>query len=292
MYIKKDETILDKDYPFRIFRYYSSPGDDTEGQYHWHEFMEVTYVEDGRGCYYVNGQEYQVESGDLIVFNNVDVHSWVSSEKMQLLVMTFSPEFITDGTNIFEYDYLVPFVERGSNFKNRIAREETYTDEIGYTMRQIYLEYRERKLGYQLMIKADVLRILTILVRHFQKEEPNGELLSVKKNQMKRLEKAFSYIKEHYKEKITLEEVAQVAYMSPNYFSTYFKKVAGKNLRDYLIGLRVQKAEELLKNSDMSVLEIAGACGFTNTSNFYRLYKKETGRPPGETRNKKSKKVQ
>lgn len=291
MYIKKDETKLDKDYPFHIFRYYSSPGDDTEGQFHWHEFMEVTCVEDGSGCYYVNGQEYQVGAGDLIIFNNVDVHSWKAAKNMQLLVMTFSTDFISDGTHVFDYDYLVPFVERGSNFKNRIEKDEPYTDEIAYTMRQILLEYRERKLGYQLMIKADVLRILTILVRHFQKEEPADELLSVKKTQMKRLDKAFSYIKEHYMEKITLEEVAQVAYMSPNYFSTYFKKVTGKNLRDYLIELRVQKAEELLKNSDKSVLEIAGACGFTNTSNFYRLYKKETGRSPGETRSKMSKKV-
>ena len=58
------------------------------------------------------------------------------------------------------------------------------------------------------MIKADVLRILTMLIRAYQNESKSDEMLKEKKNAMKRLERAFDYINEHYCEKITLDEVA------------------------------------------------------------------------------------
>ena len=74
--------------------------------------------------------------------------------------------------------------------------------------------------------------------------------------------------------------------MSPNYFSAYFKRVTGKNLREYLVEQRVLKAAELLKNSSLNLMEIEQECGFTNTSNFYRLFKKQMGISPGEMRKK------
>ena len=94
------------------------------------------------------------------------------------------------------------------------------------------------------------------------------------------VERAMNFIDDHFTEPITLNDVAEMAYMSPNYFSQYFKKVTGQNFSDYLSGLRIKKAQELLKNSDMSVIDIAMACGFHNMSNFYRMYKKHTGSTP------------
>lgn len=91
---------------------------------------------------------------------------------------------------------------------------------------------------------------------------------------MKRLEQAFTYIEEHYCNKLTLEEVAASVYMSPNYFSTYFRKVTNIGFSDYVTRLRLSHARELLKNSEKNVTEIAMECGFNNISNFYRLYKK------------------
>ena len=72
------------------------------------------------------------------------------------------------------------------------------------------------------MIKANVLRILTMLIRTYQDETKSGEMLKEKKNAMKRLEQAFDYIDAHYCEKITLEEVASSVYMSANYFFILF----------------------------------------------------------------------
>ena len=201
--------------------------------------------------------------------------------------MIFSPEFVADKLSIFETEYLKPFVERGSNFKNRIGREEEVSGEIRSSIREIYHEWQQKKEGYPLMIKANVLRILTMLIRAYQDESKSGEMLREKKNAMKRLEQAFNYIDDHYCEKITLEEVASSVYMSSNYFSSYFRKVTNISFSDYVTRMRINHARELLRETDKNVTEIAMECGFNNISNFYRLYKKHVGKPPKDEKQKK-----
>ena len=157
------------------------------------------------------------------------------------------------------------------------------TKDIHQLLLDISEENELHTTGYQLMIKANILKILTLLIRHSQNSQKPDRLLSRKALEMKRLSSVFDYINQHYTERLTLAEAAEMAFMSPNYFSQYFKKVTGQTFSDYLSGLRIKKAQELLKNSDKSVIDIAMACGFRNMSNFYRMYKKHTGTTPNAT---------
>lgn len=283
MKLIRDNIPLDREFPFQIREVVLNHENSRPDTFHWHSYFEITYVKKGRGNYFVDGREYTMDEGDIIIFNNVEPHGWkLLGEDMHLLVMIFSPEFIAEKLSVFDSEYLKPFVERGSNFKNRIGKEEAVSHEIRKGIREIYGEWEARKDGYHLMIKANVLRILTILIRAYQDENKSGEMLKEKKNAMKRLEQAFAYIDAHYCEKITLDEVAASAYMSANYFSAYFRKVADLSFSDYVTRLRISHARELLRETDRSVTDIALECGFHNISNFYRLYKKHVGRPPGE----------
>jgi len=286
MKITKDDLELDKEYPFLISEQVLVSKDNCDDSFHWHSFFEITYIRSGRGSYYVNGRKYDVSEGDVIIFNNVEPHGWwVEDEEMHILVMVFSSELIAGRTSFFDSDYLQPFIERGSSFKNKIDKEDEITMEIGAVMSEISREWKGRKLGYQLMIKSDVLKILTLLIRYSQDDTKPRELLNEKKNAMKRLQDAFEYISSNYKNKVTLEEAAKAAYMSPNYFSSYFRRVTGVTFSEYLTDLRIRKAKELLRTTDLSTNEIAGECGFGNMSNFYRLFKKQTGSTP---KNRKS----
>ena len=266
MRLERDNIPLDKEFPFQISEVELTPENSRPGSYHWHSYFEITCVLGGKGNYFVNGQEYTMEEDDIIIFNNVEPHGWkLIGGDMKLLVMIFSPEFVAEKLSIFDTEYLKPFVERGSNFKNRIGREEEVSGEI----------------------KANVLRILTMLIRAYQDESKSGEMLREKKNAMKRLEQAFNYIDDHYCEKITLEEVASSVYMSSNYFSSYFRKVTNISFSDYVTRMRINHARELLRETDKNVTEIAMECGFNNISNFYRLYKKHVGKPPKDEKQKK-----
>jgi AraC-like DNA-binding protein/ligand-binding sensor protein len=98
------------------------------------------------------------------------------------------------------------------------------------------------------------------------------------------LRKAEHFIWENYTRKISLQEIAAVSGLSAPYFSTIFKEEMGENLSSYLNRLRVEKAAALLADTDLSLSEIAGACGFEDQSWFSKIFKHYTGISPGKYR--------
>jgi AraC-like DNA-binding protein/ligand-binding sensor protein len=98
------------------------------------------------------------------------------------------------------------------------------------------------------------------------------------------LRRAECYIRENYTRKVSLKEVATVSGLSAPYFSTVFKEEMGENLSSYLNRLRVDRAAELLLDTDLSLSEIAGSCGFEDQSWFSKIFKSYTGLSPGKYR--------
>ncbi|MDR0688958.1 MAG: helix-turn-helix domain-containing protein [Spirochaetaceae bacterium] len=98
------------------------------------------------------------------------------------------------------------------------------------------------------------------------------------------LRKAEQYIWEHYTRRISLQEIAQISGLSAPYFSTIFKEEVGENLSSYLNRLRVEKASRLLTETNLSLSEIAGSCGFEDQSWFSKIFKSYTGVSPGKYR--------
>ncbi|MDR0597597.1 MAG: helix-turn-helix domain-containing protein [Treponema sp.] len=98
------------------------------------------------------------------------------------------------------------------------------------------------------------------------------------------LRKAECFIQENFTRKVRLKEVADVSGLSAPYFSTVFKEEMGENLSDYLNRLRVDRAAKLLMDTDLSLSEIAGSCGFEDQSWFSKIFKSYTGLSPGKYR--------
>ncbi|WP_449536270.1 response regulator transcription factor [Ferdinandcohnia sp. Marseille-Q9671] len=87
-------------------------------------------------------------------------------------------------------------------------------------------------------------------------------------------------INNHYKQSITLNEVANIVGVTPSYLSRVFKKEVGINFIDYLNKVRIEKAKKLLGDSEMKVLEVSEKVGFNSTEYFTRIFKKHTGVSP------------
>jgi AraC-like DNA-binding protein/ligand-binding sensor protein len=98
------------------------------------------------------------------------------------------------------------------------------------------------------------------------------------------LRKAERYIWEHYTHKVSLQEIAEASGLSAPYFSTIFKEEMGENLSSYLNRIRVEKASRMLTETDLSLSEVAGACGFEDQSWFSKTFKHYTGVSPGKYR--------
>jgi len=92
------------------------------------------------------------------------------------------------------------------------------------------------------------------------------------------------YLRSHYSEDITLNEIAEKVYLNPTYISRLVKEQTGKNYTELVMEMRIDRAAELLKNTDMFVYEIANAVGYKNLKYFYRVFRKVTGKSPNEYR--------
>ena len=99
-----------------------------------------------------------------------------------------------------------------------------------------------------------------------------------------------SYIRQHYAENITLNMLAELYYMHPNYLSRLFKEKTGQNFVDYLVDVRMQKVKELLRSTDCKIVEICSEVGYDNPRSFSKAFKHHTGMTPKEYREKISEK--
>ena len=283
MLIFKDTLQLDKEFPFKINRYDLKAEDNSGETYHYHDFCEITCIEEGEGIYHVGGKDYEVSKGDIMIFNNVEPHGWTITDKnMKVLVLIFSAELVTDPLDSYIADYMKPFIERGSNFRNKLEKEDARSKNIYELLRECFTESEEKEAGYKNIIKADVIKIMTFLIRHYQREDMIPEdRIGEKKQAVNRLGSALEFINEHFTENISLDQVSAMVFMSPNYFSSYFRKICGYKFSEYITIMRLKKARSMYISSDKSATEIALSCGFRNMSNFYRLYKKYLGALPG-----------
>lgn len=99
-------------------------------------------------------------------------------------------------------------------------------------------------------------------------------------NARSKMQLAIRYIQEHYNENISVNDLAEQYNMSPNYFSSVFKKEMGSSPVSYITQLRMKKSMELLERSDLSVVDIARKVGYDEGQYFFRVFKKYTGMTP------------
>lgn len=90
-----------------------------------------------------------------------------------------------------------------------------------------------------------------------------------------------AYLEAHYAEEISLQAVAQAAYLSPNYLTTVFKKETGHTINEALTEIRLRHARRLLLEKHLPVYEVARAVGYENVSHFSRVFHRYTGSSPG-----------
>jgi len=214
MNIKKDIITLPSHFPFRLTNAVIQPSNQSPSYYHWHECLEISYVKEGKGEYYVGGQTFSMEPGDIILFNNIEPHAWRAIPPYFMIqpVIVFHPSLIWSGSeSLFDYQYLNPFLERCTNFNNKLPTDHPVTRRIFELLLYIQEEYDNKEDGYQLMIKAKLLEIMTLLIRNFQDDKKRPELLRQKEQKLQRLENVVQYIKQNYTRPITLEETAEIA---------------------------------------------------------------------------------
>jgi len=124
------------------------------------------------------------------------------------------------------------------------------------------------------LLKASLLSFLNAAVDKIEQSENKNLIVKA----------AINFIEKNYNKNITLESVAKEVYVTPAYLSILFKRELKINFVDYLHKIRIQKAQELLKNQNLKTYQVANMVGFTDEKYFSQLFKKYTGLTPTQYR--------
>lgn len=117
-------------------------------------------------------------------------------------------------------------------------------------------------------------------------QEYVNKMAGVNGDEISAAEQVRSYIAEHIEEEISVEELAQMVYLSQSQLTRGFKKKYGKTVVEYIMEYRLNLAGEMLKNTDVTVTTVSAKIGYPNYAYFTKLFKKHSGYTPSAYRNR------
>jgi len=275
MLLSIDKHILNTPYPIEL---------------HTHHDLEISTVVSGHARYSIGGHIYDLQPGDVIVLNNFEPHGLILEEGVELhhLVIHFNPSFIWNAlADDLNYNFLSIFFRRSASFSNLLDRENAATAQIVGVMWEIMDEINERRPCYELVVKIKLETIFALMIRHYDYVDIEHAAEPLPAEYIPLFNEVRRYIDAHLAEDIRLADLAAIVHVSPAYFSVLFKRFNLVSPVEYIIYHRVRRAVELIRTTNMNLTEVAIACGFNNGTNFYKAFRKVTGRTPSSYRNAK-----
>ncbi len=236
--------------------------------FHAHNFLEITKVEKGNLLYIADNKIHAVSEGDIIIFNKSFPHAWISIGEETAIVKDYSflaQDIIFKDELKLQSDYLFYFINTNFKYIHIKTQDPTYNDQCKILL-DIDREFEQKSIAFENMIKVRLMEFFTTIAR--------GQVATDQQsiNTKAVLNDLLLYIDRNLSEPIHLKDAAKLCFMSPTYFSAFFKQQMGINFSYYVNKLRYEKAFRLLQETDMRILDVALICGFNTLSNFYRVW--------------------
>lgn len=252
--------------------------------FHSSPYYQIVWIQAGGGVYNVMGREYPFQAGDLFLFTQRETHYVRAVQETPTLRMEsllFSRQFLCPESDFGLYsEYLRIYTDRSPEYSNRISGGDPRTAAYFDTVRALYEDARLPAETAACRVRARLLFLLTQLALD------HGELIAAESDGEAALSpcvlSAVRYIDAHFREELTLDDLAGQAGLARSYFSAAFKRAQGMTPWDYLTSKRIDCAIALMVKEGKSVTAAATQSGFNSTVNFNRAFRKYTGKTPTE----------
>ncbi len=262
------EMIIPSDrLPFKIFQFEGKDGNYIRDK-HWHRSVEIFAVLEGMLDFYLNDSRYRMTAGKFIIVNSNEVHS-IWSPKPNFTVVIQIPQ------KLFENYYT------DENFIWFTHDERVDDPELTSLISEMYSIYEKKEAGYELLAQSLFYRLQYELVTKYRTSGGQSQLVERSKK-LDRLSMITAYIRDNYREEISLESLSAVFGYSPVYLSRMFRKYAKINYREYFQNVRLEYARKELLETEKTISQIAVDNGFPNSKALANNFRKKYGILPSE----------
>jgi AraC-like DNA-binding protein len=243
---------------------------------HFHNSYEILFFQKGDAVYMVEGKEYNLSDGDILITNPRELHCPVfKSDKeytrsLIFLKPSFLSEFITKKYNPFS-----ALEKRKIGTQNKIDTKIVKKYELNKKMDIIGSYYNSDLPEKDIMIKTYLLQFLVSLNKIVTTETKIGKSSSI--------DGIVQFLNDNLEQKISLEDLENKFHLTKYHISHIFKEKMGFTVLEYLTYKRIMLAKELILDN-IPPTEVFEKVGFNDYSNFYRSFVKITGFSPKETK--------
>lgn len=267
---------------------------------HVHETIELHFNLEGQRLMFVDRETYSLSPHSAIVVNHNLIHR-----------TSTAPGFPPDHHNFilqldrsrFDQILRVAGLRSFDDFGERFNGVATFDDSEWQLILSVISEFKamceEDKMGAAVSMEdahaflyLQALELASIFAKarrrllHTELEANQKAVPEtvVKTGVHQKVHEVALYLQTHIHESVSLEELAQRFFMSRSYLTRSFRNVTGFSVVEYMTYIRIQKAQQLLRESDRSITEIADLCGFGNITYFEKVFKEATGQTPVQYR--------
>ena len=289
--IRLDETgrydeELDREFPFVVRLFHFRHKDYTPGLT-WHERLEIFLPLDGLTRMRMGEQEVHLQPGEILIVDNLRLHMTIDYPGFdsRVIVVSFFPEFVYSlGSSSHDYFFLLPFYFRPTDPPHVVRLDSPVLPQMHDAVARLTSCYFGQSVYFQAGCKAYLLELLYLLARQFQSEDFLRSELIRQQERATRLRPVFEYVSRNFAENLSLKQAAALASMSQPQFIKLFKRVAGMTFVSYVTHVRLSHAFRLLKESSLTIAEVAVITGFSDQSYFDRRFKTAFGQVPSAIR--------
>ncbi|MBQ9153574.1 MAG: helix-turn-helix transcriptional regulator [Solobacterium sp.] len=246
---------------------------------HWHNDIEMAVVTRGESIMEVAGEQFVIQKGDGYFINSRQIHTGKSRDR-DFIYVRFHPILLCANEYI-EKTFVAPVINDPNMTFIHLSKDIPWQKEILDTVRLIYEEDQKKNDSMPLMIESSIFRVWKILYDHREKEDRKRVPDS---HHMSSLKQMIGFIQENYGNRITLQDIADAGHVSSSTCNIIFNSLVHQSPVRYLMLCRLKYSADMLEDTDRSVTEIAGLCGFPGTSYYSEMFHREYGMTPSQWR--------
>ena len=244
---------------------------------HVHNFFELVVVTEGSGVQWIDGVDYPLVAGDVFLLQGEKQHYFKERHNLALFNLMFDIDHLQlpmdELKKIPGYHALFvlePSYRERHNFGSRLHLSRIALAHCEALISSIGEECKNKTPGFEASLLGILLELIVYLSRQY------SETSSISGQALLRVGKVIAKLESDYTRQWKLSELAKFAYMSESNLLLVFKDATTRSPIDYLIRIRIQKAMEMLYESNLNISEISEKVGFTDSNYFSRCFKKFT----------------
>ena len=262
----------------------SHPHDLTEIE-HSHDFCELVIVTGGSGMHCLEGSDFPVTAGDVFLLQGRQRHYFHQRVDLELINIMYDHDKIvlpeSDLRKLPGYCamfMLEPAYRRQHRFASHLRLQRVPLAHAERLAEEMGRECENRSAGHEVLLHAKLLEMIVYFSRAYTSTD------ITEAHALLRVGHVIGALENDYAKQWKLDDLLQIAHMSRSNLMRIFRRATGQTPIEYLVRLRIQKAMEMLRNTDRTITEVAMDTGFNDSNYFTRQFRRVKGCSPSSFR--------